>query len=254
MANVVLRSEALSAGLKRYFTGKPCIYGHTAERSVSSKSCLECASLRDKWYKAANRDNRNKLSRERYAASDKEDRRAYYRLNKEKYKERSDKRYAENRDQILSAQRKKMAENPGLGAIKSRKYKDRHPERVSNAYRAQYLKNRSAVLHRQKEKYAEDPSKATAKAALRRARLRRAVPKWFGELDGLVWQEAARLVRLRGLATGFDWHADHMVAVAGRCATGLHTWNNCQVIPTELNLWKHNKFTLTEPLEWLKYI
>lgn len=36
------RSVARKAGLKRYFTGKPCAKGHIAERFVSSKGCVEC--------------------------------------------------------------------------------------------------------------------------------------------------------------------------------------------------------------------
>lgn len=36
------RKEALAIGVKRYFTGKPCPYGHVAERIVSSGACHEC--------------------------------------------------------------------------------------------------------------------------------------------------------------------------------------------------------------------
>jgi 5-methylcytosine-specific restriction endonuclease McrA len=47
----ISRAEAKAAGLKRYFTGKPCKHGHVAERAIVSKNCLECnasyqASLR----------------------------------------------------------------------------------------------------------------------------------------------------------------------------------------------------------------
>ena len=34
--------EAKTLGLKRYFTGKTCIYGHIAERQVSNSRCLQC--------------------------------------------------------------------------------------------------------------------------------------------------------------------------------------------------------------------
>lgn len=40
--NIVSRQEALSLGLKRYFTGKPCGRGHVAERYVSRPTCLAC--------------------------------------------------------------------------------------------------------------------------------------------------------------------------------------------------------------------
>lgn len=55
---IISRSEALSKGLKRYFTGLSCKNGHIAERAVSNFTCLECQKERaqkdyqkdpDKW-------------------------------------------------------------------------------------------------------------------------------------------------------------------------------------------------------------
>ena len=49
------RSLAKKQGLKRYFTGTPCKFGHVSERSVARASCLECdyaknAAAFQKWY------------------------------------------------------------------------------------------------------------------------------------------------------------------------------------------------------------
>ena len=44
---IISKKDAISSGLQRYFTGKPCKNGHLAERLVSSNVCVECA--RD-WY------------------------------------------------------------------------------------------------------------------------------------------------------------------------------------------------------------
>lgn len=38
----ISRQEALAAGLKRYFTGKPCKSGHISERFVSTRGCVQC--------------------------------------------------------------------------------------------------------------------------------------------------------------------------------------------------------------------
>ncbi len=40
--NVISHEDALSKGLTRYFTGKPCKQGHICERYISSKGCIEC--------------------------------------------------------------------------------------------------------------------------------------------------------------------------------------------------------------------
>ncbi len=43
---IISRKDALAAGLKRYFTGKPCKRGHVVEYYVLSRDCIECAKLR----------------------------------------------------------------------------------------------------------------------------------------------------------------------------------------------------------------
>jgi len=52
MAEIVSRKDARAAGLKRYFTGKPCKRGHVAERWVSIKACVNCQlELGEEWRK-----------------------------------------------------------------------------------------------------------------------------------------------------------------------------------------------------------
>ncbi len=36
------RNEAMLAGLTRYNTGKPCVYGHMADRMTTTHNCVEC--------------------------------------------------------------------------------------------------------------------------------------------------------------------------------------------------------------------
>jgi hypothetical protein len=40
--NLIERPEARRLGKKRYFTGRPCIHYHIAERIVSSGHCAAC--------------------------------------------------------------------------------------------------------------------------------------------------------------------------------------------------------------------
>ncbi len=39
---IISRAEALSRGLIRFFTGRPCIRGHLSERNVVNRSCIAC--------------------------------------------------------------------------------------------------------------------------------------------------------------------------------------------------------------------
>lgn len=38
----ISRLEAARQGLTRYYTGRPCLRGHDAERYVSSGQCCQC--------------------------------------------------------------------------------------------------------------------------------------------------------------------------------------------------------------------
>jgi hypothetical protein len=45
MNDLLPREKALALGARKYFTGKPCKYGHLAPRRVSNKVCVECSRL-----------------------------------------------------------------------------------------------------------------------------------------------------------------------------------------------------------------
>jgi hypothetical protein len=41
---LISRQDAISQGLARYFTGKPCKHGHIAERYTCNKTCCVCGN------------------------------------------------------------------------------------------------------------------------------------------------------------------------------------------------------------------
>lgn len=45
MREIVSLSQARSAGLVHYFTGKPCKHGHVAERNVKGRHCVSCVRV-----------------------------------------------------------------------------------------------------------------------------------------------------------------------------------------------------------------
>jgi hypothetical protein len=52
--NIITRQEAKAKELTRYFTGKPCVHGHVAERLVKNKTCLTCSAISAAKAKAKN--------------------------------------------------------------------------------------------------------------------------------------------------------------------------------------------------------
>lgn len=53
MPEIILLAAAKQAGLKRYFTGKPCPRGHVAERFVIRRQCTVCNGINGRaWNRA----------------------------------------------------------------------------------------------------------------------------------------------------------------------------------------------------------
>ncbi len=44
---IITRAEAIAQGLDRYYTGKPCKYGHVDQRYLSNGECVECQQERN---------------------------------------------------------------------------------------------------------------------------------------------------------------------------------------------------------------
>ena len=53
---IITREAAREQGLKTYFTGKECKHGHVRERRTDNNGCVECIAVRDKAYKAENKE------------------------------------------------------------------------------------------------------------------------------------------------------------------------------------------------------
>ncbi len=60
---IVTLQEAVSNGLDRYYTGKPCKRGHVSSRRTSTRACIDCSKMetakRQELY-----PDRNKIYRE----------------------------------------------------------------------------------------------------------------------------------------------------------------------------------------------
>lgn len=109
------QKSAREVGSKRYFTGKPCKYGHIADRNTKNGTCYECSSLRGKaWYRA-NEDHVkqaartwSELNRDRVVELGKE----YRQTNHEKIRSRKFEYYHENADVIKEKVRSWKRDNP----------------------------------------------------------------------------------------------------------------------------------------------
>lgn len=223
--HIISRKIAKERGMMRYFTGKPCSHGHLCDRMVVNGACLECNREKDRRNYTNNREKlleEHKQRAKKYYARKGEEIKVKMRAKRaadvEKAREYDKQRYAKNKDRISENRKRRERANP---------------EKMKALRAASYHRNKHLFLN----------------AAIRRNKTKRhAIPEWYSEFDEFVLQEMSELAEIRKQETGIEWHIDHMIPLS---KGGLHWYMNWQLIPATMNLEKHNKMELTEPLEWL---
>ena len=93
-----------------------------------------------------------------------------------------------------------------------------------------------AALHKWKQENKGLVNAATYKR--RTAKLNR-MPLWA---DKNKIKELYKLAQIKTKETGFSWHVDHIIPLQGELVSGLHVFNNLQVISGIDNIKKHNKY------------
>ncbi len=101
MSQIIIRKIARKQGLTRYFTGKPCKWGHVVDRYVSDGQCVECAWEWGRKWAAANPEKARERNRKRYVA------------NSEKAKERVRKDRMANPEKWMEWARNGRTADPG---------------------------------------------------------------------------------------------------------------------------------------------
>jgi hypothetical protein len=129
MIAIITRANAKAAGLKRYFTGKPCKQGHIAETLVSSQTCCVCSAEKIKAWALNNPDRARAASRAYFAA---------------------------NRDRVKSRHKAWRADNPDY----ERKYRVANRDKQRDQARARYAGNREKEREISRNRRAADPEKA----------------------------------------------------------------------------------------------
>ena len=116
-----------------------------------------------------------------------------------------------------------------------------NPKTVSAKNKRAYRKLNPDVIRRTDRTEEEKRQRAVDKSSRRYSRAKQARPKWDKEFTSFVMDEARDLCRKREQITGEKWHVDHVIPLNGEFVSGLHVWNNFQVIPAKQNLLKGNK-------------
>jgi hypothetical protein len=134
---------------------------------------------------------------------------------------------------------------------KNKAWREANPEKMAQYKKDWQEKNKDKYKQNLKRWKKDNPAKILAYVHERQAAQIKAIPKWYGEFDVFVIQEALSLSTRRNSTTGIKWHMDHMIPLRSKTASGLHCALNIQVIPEALNVRKRNTMTFTKPYEWV---
>jgi hypothetical protein len=205
------RKQAQELGLKTYFTGKPCKYGHIDVRRVDG-GCYTCTL---------------------------EQQRERYRQNPEKYLEKNKKWREENMEKYVASDLTYRQKNRDRAKARAKNWYRANKRRALKAAKDWAQRNKETVIEAKKRYAAKNPEKAIYAAQRRQKRIVQATPPWVDhdEIYKFYWQ-----AKTKTEVFGFKFHVDHIVPLQNPLVCGLHVSHNLQVIPAEDNLRKSNRF------------
>lgn len=196
------RKEALAAGDKEYFTGRPCRRGNIDFRYASTGSCLcdECRDIRREACKS------------------------HYSRNKEYFRAKHEAYYAKHGDRIKSS--------------KSKRDSSRRSE-LNAAAKVYYWMNREKRKKAAIDYIHKNYEAHKARTSARRAQSRLATPKW-ADKDKI--KDFYRGASLLNCWDGPRAQVDHIVPLVSDLVCGLHCEQNLQILFAHENLSKGNRW------------
>lgn len=214
--NIISLKQAREQGLQYYFTGVPCKHGHTVQRRVRDRSCMDCR-------KRIERESHQR-ERERDPEKNRERCRNNYQKHKDAYKARARKWEINNPERSAELQnnwrrsekgkaqsRNWVAANKEVHAGYSKSWKERHPELVY-----EYV-------------------------GTRRATKLNATPPWLTPEDREEIRTIYKDAKSRYVKGGPRYQVDHIIPLQGENVCGLHVPWNLQILTESENSSKSNQ-------------
>ena len=201
---IISRKEAIEKGLKMYFTGKPCKYGHVAERRTVNWVCLE----REKEYSKQNKERRREYWKE------------YREQNKDHYKEYQKEYSKQNKERLREYQKEFYEQNKEYYKEYGKEYREQNKDQIKE-YMKEYKRNR----------YTSDENYKTL--VLCRSMLKRTLKATNSTKDTRTYEmlgycneqlkESIESKFLEGMSWSNygDWHVDHIYPVTRYIKDGV---------------------------------
>lgn len=143
---------------------------------------------------------------------------------------------------------KKYRESKGEGLKKKKAlYYSKNKETISRKARDRYLLNPDKVREKSLEWKHNNRGRHNANCMKRYVTKLRQTPPWSkdDEFNVFAIEEIYDLARVRSELTGVQHHVDHEIPLQGELVSGLHIWNNLQILTASENCSKRNEFNTT---------
>lgn len=185
--------------------------------------CRPCANLRNREYKARNKERIREASQQ-YRADNRETIKAKAAEYREANKDKQQEYYAKNSEKIKQQSKETRKNKPEHYAKLSKAWQAANPDKV-RATKSEYKKR--------------NVGKTNAHTAKRWARKLKAVVPWANEF---FIEEVYSFAKTKKAITGIDYHVDHIIPLISEYVCGLHHENNLQLLPAFENISKGNRW------------
>lgn len=208
--HIISRADAKRAGLKYYFTGKPCKHGHVHIRETGTSKCVAC------FFDATLIEKKRLHDRQ------------YYANNKSIIIDRQRKYHKSNRDRLIKAMRERRKRNIDSALAKSRSY---------------YAKNKQKILEKYKEYALRNPEIVRQAKRNRKARSKNAQGHHTkDDIQRILKDQKHKCANCLCDVSG-GYHVDHIMPLK----LGGTNWpDNLQILCPTCNLRKNAK----HPIDW----
>ena len=222
--DIISRKEAKQKNLKRYFTGKPCLRNHIAERLVSTKSCVECNKIHEKKYYS------NPHVKSKRAEKDKR----YKNNNSEKIRERDRKRSKTPEYKARAKEYNQRDYVKEKRRIYNIEYREKNSERLKEKDRL-YAKN---VRRKNPQNRIKENIRRRMLLALKNNSKSLSLENLLGcEIKFLIQYLEKKFVKGMTLRNHGKWHIDHIKPCASFDLSKLSEQKKCFYYKNLQPLW-----------------
>lgn len=208
---------------------------------MTSKFCNRC-----KEHKDTSDFNKNKAKADGLADQCrdccKELAKIYRENNKEKISAGKSKCYQAKREQYKQKTKDWVRKNPEARKEILARYYENNRENILEKQSGYRTENKDVCRERIKDWESRNPAKVRAKYSKRRSVKLSAQPNWLSEDHKKQIEDVYLLAKDCEQVSGETYHVDHIVPLQGKAVCGLHVPWNLQVLPSDINVKKGNKF------------